>query len=268
MPHSTGLSSPTITLDGKGIDAHVNVDFVSEPDAPTRFLDDHGLTLDALPYWLVNVPPSQWTAECPAFLRDQSPKNIQCLATPDAHYQRQNWEMASLCRVLGTNRIDRFQRVPSGLRKYLAYMAQIKAEYGSVMRFVLQERLGWGDGSPEGFQPRGRPFEFAEDMRVLYNDWPYGVDTDIVHLVVWTKFEFADDPATGDLTAEAREAIEQYVQRTFCSRVAPAQVVWFRNWKSLKSVHAVEHFHVMLYRPDLAFVREITHGDVPLIDRV
>jgi hypothetical protein len=102
----------------------------------------------------------------------------------------------------------------------------------------------------------------------LYNDWPYGIDTDITHLVVWTKFELPDDPATGDLTAEAREAIERYVQATFCSRVAPEQVVWFRNWKSLKSVHALEHFHVMLHRPDRAFVREITNGDVPLIERV
>jgi hypothetical protein len=126
----------------------------------------------------------------------------------------------------------------------------------------------------------------ADDIRILYNDWPYGVDTDIIHLVVWTKFELEDDPATGDLTPHAGEAIERYVLRTFCSRV-PAhqvcqlqyeydgrrelmgfQVVWFKNWKSLKSVHAVEHFHVMLHRPDMAFVREITRGDVPLIERV
>lgn len=132
------------------------------------------------------------------------------------------------------------------------------------MRFVVKERLHWGDGdSPEDLKPRGRPFEFDEDIRILYNDWPYGIDTDIIHLVVWTKFELADDPTTGVLTDEAREAVEQYVQKTFCSRMAPESVVWFRNWKSLKSVHAVEHFHVMLHRPDMAFVREITCGDVP-----
>lgn len=55
------------------------------------------------------------------------------------------------------NRIDRFQRVPSELRRYLEYMAQIKAEYGSVMRFVVTERLRWG----EDLQPRGGPFEYA-----------------------------------------------------------------------------------------------------------
>lgn len=109
---------------------------------------------------------------------------------------------------------------------------------------------------------------WIEDIRILYNDWPYGIDQDIIHLVVWTKFELSDDPVTGELTREARAAIEQYVQKTFYSRVAPKQVVWFKNWKSLKSVHAVEHFHVMLHRPDMEFIREITRGDVPLIERV
>lgn len=42
------------------------------------------------------------------------------------------------------------------------------------------------------------------------------------------------------------------------------QVLWFKNWKSLKSVHAVEHFHVMLYDPDPQFLKEITNGDVPM----
>ncbi|CAI7649524.1 unnamed protein product [Penicillium pancosmium] len=167
-----------------------------------------------------------------------------------------------------TNRIDRFQRVPSDLRKYLEYTAQIKAEYGSVMQFVVKERLGWGDGNTQDLQPKGGPFEFEEDIKILYNDWPYGIDKDIIHLVVWTKFELADDPTTGELTSNARAAIEQYVHTTFYSRVARKQVVWFKNWKSLKSVHAVEHFHVMLHRPDMAFVREITGDDVPLIERV
>jgi hypothetical protein len=45
-------------------------------------------------------------------------------------------------------------------------------------------------------------------------------------------------------------------------------VIWFRNWQSLKSVHAVEHFHVMLHHPDEAFLKEITQGDVPLHARV
>jgi hypothetical protein len=42
------------------------------------------------------------------------------------------------------------------------------------------------------------------------------------------------------------------------------KLIWFKNPISLRSVRAVEHFHVMLYDPHPAFVEEITHGDVPM----
>ena len=126
----------------------------------------------------------------------------------------------------------------------------------------------------------------SDDIKILYNDWPYGVDEKIVHLVVWTKFDLEDDPATDDLTPKARKEIDDFVDRTFCSRVSrenvgdmslftsdvqlpySLQVIWFKNWRSLKSVHAVEHFHVMLYDPDMTFIKQITHGDIPLSEKV
>jgi hypothetical protein len=46
------------------------------------------------------------------------------------------------------------------------------------------------------------------------------------------------------------------------------QVAWFKNWSSIKSIHAIEHFHVMIYDPSAAFVEEITNGDVPQIEKV
>lgn len=45
------------------------------------------------------------------------------------------------------------------------------------------------------------------------------------------------------------------------------QVIWFKNWASLKSVKSVEHFHVMLFDPDPEFVKEVTNGDVPLCEK-
>lgn len=41
------------------------------------------------------------------------------------------------------------------------------------------------------------------------------------------------------------------------------QCVWFKNPPSLKSVHSVEHIHVMLLDADPEFVRKVTNGDVP-----
>ena len=105
-------------------------------------------------------------------------------------------------------------------------------------------------------------------MKILCNDWPYGIDEDIVHLVVWTKFALDDDPLTGDLTVDGRAQIDDYVRRTFSSRMPADSVVWFKNWANLKRVEAVEHFHVLIYKPDPAFVAELTGGDVSMADKL
>ena len=100
----------------------------------------------------------------------------------------------------------------------------------------------------------------------MYNDWPYGVDERIVHLVVWTKFELPPDPASeiGDMSPATRQLVTDFVDRTFTSKCGAENVIWFKNWASLKSIHAVEHFHVMLWDPDMQFIRDITNDDVPL----
>lgn len=210
-----------------------------------------------LPWWQVNVPEDLRTDECPDFLKECGEKDRGIIGTPDSAYRPYNWEQVK--DIINTNRIDKFVRKPSELRRYRHYTWELVRNYGSIMDFVLKERLKWLDLTPEGC-----PFTNPGDIKILHNDWPYGVDERIVHLVVWTKFELEDDPATDDLTPEARQMIDGFVDRTFCTRVKAEQVIWFKNWKSLKSVHAVEHFHVMLYDPDLAFIEEITHGDVPL----
>lgn len=161
--------------------------------------------------------------------------------------------------IVKLNCIDRFQRTPSKLRRYRQFIFNIIRDYGSVTKFVLRNRLHW-----DSVIPVGNPFKDPSDIVVLYNDWPYGVDPRIVHLVVWTKFDLEDDPETDDLTPAARQSIDDYVDRTFKTQMKdPSHVVWFKNWTSLKSV-PMEHFHVMLFKPDPEFVEEITGGDEPL----
>ncbi|THW48556.1 hypothetical protein D6D22_02141 [Aureobasidium pullulans] len=216
---------------------------------------------EALPYWLVNVPANQRPTECPDFLADANEKDKQILATPDSDYRRLSWpEVQNLIRK---NRIDLFQRVPSDLRRYKGYTAKLKKEHGSVLSFVMSERLRWQD-----LVPQGEPFSNPDDIKILFNDWPYGIDTRIVHLVVWVKFPFEEDPSTGDLTDLARKQVDSYVEKTFRARVGSENCIWFKNWASLKSIHAVEHFHVMLFDPDKDFVKHVTNNDVPLVDKI
>ncbi|KAL9601771.1 MAG: hypothetical protein Q9219_002261 [cf. Caloplaca sp. 3 TL-2023] len=217
-----------------------------------------------IPYWRANVPKEQWPAECPEFLMNLSERDQKLVGRLDADYHRLTWPEVK--QVIEENRLDRFVRVPSDLRRYLEYNFQLKKDYGSVMDFVVQERLKWPDLKPQDAVPFNDPA--TGDIKILYNDWPYGIDERIVHLVVWTKFDLPDDPETKELTAAMRQDIDAYVDRTFRRAVPEENVIWFKNWKALKSIHSVEHFHVMLFDPDPAFVEEVTHGDIPLSRKI
>ncbi|KAK8193876.1 hypothetical protein HDK77DRAFT_461599 [Phyllosticta capitalensis] len=211
----------------------------------------------ALPWWQVNVPDHLRSEACPDFLVDCNEKDRRIIGTPNSEYTPYSWQQVK--DIVNSNRLGDLVRKPSELRRYRHYTWELVNKYGSIVNFVQNERLKWHD-----LTPRGPPFSNPDDIKILHNDWPYGIDEKIVHLVVWTKFELEEDPTTGDLTVQGRQAIDDYVTQTFREHVDADRVIWFKNWRSLKSVHAVEHFHVMLHDPDLAFVDAITGGDVPL----
>lgn len=104
------------------------------------------------------------------------------------------------------------------------YINQLQRDYGSVMKFILNHRLKW-----QNLLPQGLPFSCQDDVKILYNDWPYGIDNRIVHLVVWVKFELEDDPVTGFLTEGATRQIQEFVNTTFCPWVDPNHVRCLRQ---------------------------------------
>ena len=65
---------------------------------------------------------------------------------------------------------------------------------------------------------------------------------------------------TDDLLPGSRAEIEGFVRETFVRVCGEENVVWFRNWGELKSVRAIEHFHVLLFEPPVGFVERVTEG--------
>lgn len=57
------------------------------------------------------------------------------------------------------------------------------------------------------------------------------------------------------MSPDTKVAVQRFVDKTFGE---VKKKVWFKNWGALKSVHAVEHFHVLLYNPGEDFVRNVT----------
>ncbi|KAK4502898.1 hypothetical protein PRZ48_006324 [Zasmidium cellare] len=179
----------------------------------------------------------------------------EILATKDEDYHRITWD--DLKEIIANNTLESLKRLPSDLRKYLAWSHTIKRIHGGITPYVLSHRLHWtplsAPPSPPTF-PHNSPIPFADprDYAILPNDWPYGFTSDITHLLVWSKTPIATDleqGGGGDVTEESRRVIEEFVRRTFVERLGAGggeRVLWFKNWVSLQSVRGVDHVHVLV----------------------
>lgn len=153
------------------------------------------------------------------------------------------------------------KRKPSELRKYMQWTTDVKVKYGSMSNYILVNRLPAAWGQPP-FTPESTvPFANTADYKILLNDWPYGMDEGIRHIVVWTRTPIPADNEKGDLLPESRKLLVEFVQKTFIDPLGPGgedKILWFKNWVALQSVRALEHFHVLVRDVDDAMLHKWT----------
>ncbi|KAI1085779.1 hypothetical protein F5B20DRAFT_17710 [Whalleya microplaca] len=191
-----------------------------------------------------NVPITTPPEEAPFPLTDVD-KWVLSLTDEEFHYH--DWE--DMKKIIGENNLSVLKRKPSDLRRYMRWTADTKAEYGSMTSYLLKHRLPQAWGSPPFTPVSNVPFDGPSDYRVLLNDWPYGMTSDMVHIVVWSRTIIKTDPNTGDMTPESLHTVANFVKRFFVDRLGPGgdnKVLWFKNWVALQSVRTLEHIHVIV----------------------
>ncbi|KAK7403863.1 hypothetical protein QQX98_010367 [Neonectria punicea] len=173
------------------------------------------------------------------------------LSQTDDEFHLHDWE--ELKKIIANNDLQVLKRKPSDLRRYMKWTSETKAQYGSMTQFLLDNRLPKVWGTPPFTPTSNTPFEDASDYHVLINDWPYGLDPEIRHIVVWLRTGIPTDPDTGDMTPQSRALCEAFIKRYFVDSLSPGgedRVVWFKNWVALQSVRALEHIHVLVRNVD------------------
>jgi hypothetical protein len=87
---------------------------------------------------------------------------------------------------------------------------------------MLEQLLGWDAEQllkrqqVDGLNKSERGFELKDNYKILRNDWPYGVEAGIEHLVVWTKFSLGGEEQGEDT---GRAAIERFMGETFYTHI-------------------------------------------------
>lgn len=165
------------------------------------------------------------------------------------------------------NKLETLRRWPSDLRRYIKWSAATKQEYGGIINYVRDVRLKWqpvSSSSTTGaiFDYKSPiPFEDPRDYKMLPNDWPYGLERGISHLVVWLKNRLEVVPPLGDLSESSRKLVQDFIQKEFVEPTdalagSTDNVLWFKNWVSLQSVPGIDHVHVLVRNVPQKFVDE------------
>ncbi|CAE6409340.1 unnamed protein product [Rhizoctonia solani] len=200
------------------------------------------------------------------------------------------------------------KRHPALQKRYDTWIQQVKMTHGSVVNYLVNIRLGWGPTASRPASPGShteptyadngstldppdiasvRPLtpsanngkkwftaDIAEPLvKILLNDWPYSVPSEIRHYVVWSRLPITHPgivPAqiwdrivqdglwgfsgsTYEPKGSGDESIDQLVRqagaevRTYVENKWPAEgyeVAWFVNPPRLQSIPGLAHLHV------------------------
>jgi hypothetical protein len=223
------------------------------PPAPTL----NGVESSSLPSvfqasWRANPDP----AALP-FSKDAPPFALTAidwvqLSLTDAEFTPHSW--SNLHSLISAGRLEDLKRWPSALKAYLAWTAHVKEKYGTIMAYLLQQRLHWdpvddGSGALTFNAKSATPFTDPADFLILRNDWGYAFEQGIRHIVVWLKQRLPVDEG-GALSEDGKRLVRDFVKKEFREKAGETEegskVIWFKNTTNLQSVRSLEHVHVLI----------------------
>ncbi|ODV80872.1 uncharacterized protein CANTADRAFT_47954 [Suhomyces tanzawaensis NRRL Y-17324] len=149
--------------------------------------------------------------------------------------------------IISTNQLELFARSQEATDRYLKFKQHLKDQNVGIMDHVLNNELQW---DAAGLRTGDSLFTNPQDLKIIYNQFPYYVPHNVKHFCVWTKVRICGDPNSpiGDILPQTRDVISRYVEKTFVEKYGLSwdQIVWFRNWDSLQSVKSISHIHVIV----------------------
>ncbi|KAJ2782033.1 hypothetical protein GGI15_003042 [Coemansia interrupta] len=139
------------------------------------------------------------------------------------------WEEVK--QIVAAERLDLLGRVTEKELAYREDMQKICEEYGSVVAYIQQVKLG----------------DFIRDtvseLLMIPNDYPYSLPDNTLHYIVWSKIKLT--PGT---VPDA--AVRQFFEGRLDKEIGTGKYewVWFVNPPHLQSIPEVIHGHLILQK--------------------
>lgn len=174
--------------------------------------------------------------------------SLQAISERDAkilandHYTPLSWERCK--EIVLIDDLTLFTRSPQQLGDYFAAKEHFLKIAGGTAEYIVQNRLKWS-GQLQSTSGKGF-LQDKSDVKILPNDFPYGLEEGIAHIIVWSKVRCETDENQRP-TPKAKRAIEDFIWKSFEPfRIPESHVLWFKNTVALQSVPTLEHFHILI----------------------
>lgn len=166
-------------------------------------------------------------------------------------------ELALLTNRIETNHLERLKRSKSKLAEYKRFKDYLKENNISSTAILLGDDLQWAKVDSNHqiletyFEARSdKLLRDPRDLKIIENRFPYNFESNISHLLVWTKVPIESDPTSprGDISTYTRKLINKYIWNTFVKGlgIPESNIIWFRNWHALQSIRELSHIHVLI----------------------
>ena len=139
-----------------------------------------------------------------------------------------NWE--EINKLVDEERFEDFVRSKESSSNYGKNKIIIKNTYGSIKDMILIKTLNYDSIKKEDNKLYAEKKEDSYKYHLIYNDFPYSITDDVLHLVLWSD---------ENLTIEEGEKILN-------KKLKGLKYIFYRNPEYLRSVPAVFHFQVFV----------------------
>lgn len=167
-------------------------------------------------------------------------------SAPSRPFPTQRFTWNDLVRIIQVEQdLSKLRRSQQDQEYYDSYMAKVRAEYKTVLDYILATKLDVptqrdpDSGKLCAQRMVGEQSPSQCQQRLVRNDFPYYFETDVEHWILWKW-------GGGDISNAELEEAKQKLRQDF------PNVVDDMHWKNppaLQSIPEMDHVHILLRRP-------------------
>lgn len=177
--------------------------------------------------------------------------------------------------LIQSGELYKLVRSPEVAASYREFRAKLESQGWNLVSHILETRLHWEQSELQQLNTVKYPtdedkadaiFRDKSTLKILKNDFPYNFESDVSHLLVWSKIyiplylPLGDNVPDLEYHKHMNPKVKSLVERLLHQMLSPlglTEYVWFINYPRLQSIKTVSHIHVLIKSSDTKSVERL-----------